>query len=122
MLALNLPFRERWTSEPYVYAAMTVPVATLVLWLFLERSLKRGEITPFLAALGLFGLSYIGLGVSYWPVLIPPDVTIWDAAAPPSSQAFLLAGAVVLVPIILGYTAFTYWLFRGKVRPGHGYH
>jgi len=77
---------------------------------------------PFLCALGLFLLSYVGLGISMWPMIIPPAVTIWDAAAPRASQAFLLAGAVVLIPIILAYTGYAYWLFRGKVRGGEGYH
>ena len=122
MLFLSLPFRERWLSEPYIYGAAVVPVATLALGLVFWRSVRRGEATPFVSALGLFALSYLGLGVSFWPVMIPPDVTIWDAAAPPESQAFLLVGAAVLVPVILGYTAFVYWLFRGKVKEGAGYH
>ncbi len=122
MLFLSLPFRERWLTAPYVYGAALVPLATVALGLVFLRSLKSAEATPFVTALGLFALSYAGLGVSYWPVMIPPDVTIWDAAAPPSSQAFLLVGAAVLVPVILGYTAFVYWLFRGKVVEGQGYH
>ena len=72
-------------------------------------------------------LCYAGLGISLWPMIVPPGrrqagITIWDAAAPPSSQAFLLVGAVVLIPIILGYTGYAYWVFRGKVRPGMHYH
>ena len=63
-----------------------------------------------------------GLGISLWPLIVPPDITIWDAAAPPSSQRFLLVGAVVLVPIILAYTGYAYWVFRGKVQPGMHYH
>ena len=67
-------------------------------------------------------LCYAGLGISLWPLIVPPSITIWDAAAPPSSQAFLLVGAAVLVPIILAYTGYAYWVFRGKVRPGMHYH
>ncbi len=77
---------------------------------------------PFLCALGLFLLSYIGLGISMWPLVVPPGLTIREAAASPSSQLFLLVGAAVLIPVILGYTAYSYWLFRGKVKAGQGYH
>ena len=77
---------------------------------------------PFLCALGFFLLSYIGLAISLWPMIVPPDISIWAAATHPSSQAFLLAGAVVLVPMVLGYTTYVYWLFRGKVTPESGYH
>ena len=83
---------------------------------------RRKEIWPFLIALGLFVLSFIGLGISHYPYIVPRKVTIWQAAAPDESLHFLLIGAVILLPIILGYTAYAYWLFRGKVRPGQGYH
>jgi cytochrome d ubiquinol oxidase subunit II len=87
------------------------------------RALQRGrEFAPFLCALGFFLLSYVGLGVSMWPMMVPPGVTIEAAAAPPASQAFLLWGASVLIPLILVYTGYVYWLFRGKVRIGVGYH
>ena len=70
----------------------------------------------------MFLLSYLGLGFSLWPYIVPPGVTLWDAAAAPSSQRFLLVGAAILLPVILGYTAYVYWLFRGKVEHGAGYH
>jgi cytochrome d ubiquinol oxidase subunit II len=54
--------------------------------------------------------------------MVPPSLTIWDAAAPEESLSFLLAGALVLVPIILAYTGYSYWVFRGKVDPEEGYH
>ena len=72
--------------------------------------------------MGLFVLSYIGLGISFYPYIVPPSVTIWDAAAPDNSLRFLLIGASVLIPIILAYTAYAYWVFRGKVDPHSGYH
>ena len=87
-----------------------------------ERIASSRKVVPFLCALGFFLLSYVGLGISMWPTIVPPSITIWEASAPPSSQAFLLFGASILVPIILCYTAYTYWLFRGKVTIGHGYH
>ncbi|MBD0274008.1 MAG: cytochrome d ubiquinol oxidase subunit II, partial [Acetobacteraceae bacterium] len=61
-------------------------------------------------------------GISMWPLIVPPEITIWDAAAPRASQLFVLVGAAVLIPVILGYTAYSYWLFRGKIRAGEGYH
>ena len=120
---LNEPFRQRWFDFPEIFLAAPVPLLVLVLaWRF-ERALERREhVTPFLCALGLFLLSYIGLAISMWPLIVPPDITIWEAAAPPSTQMFLLVGAVVLIPVILIYTAYVYWLFRGKVTTDTGYH
>ena len=88
----------------------------------LDHFLRKGhDARPFLAALGLFVLGYAGIGISFYPYIVPTSLTIWEAAAPDESLAFLLYGAVILVPMILGYTAYAYWVFRGKV--GHeGYH
>ena len=69
-----------------------------------------------------FVLCFIGIGISFYPMMVPPSVTIWQAAAPDVSLGFALVGAVVLVPLILGYTAYAYWVFRGKVDPEEGYH
>ena len=77
---------------------------------------------PFVLTLCLFAITYAGLGISMWPYLVPQSVTIWEAAAPEKSQLFVLVGASVLIPIILAYTAFAYWIFRGKVEADHGYH
>ncbi len=82
----------------------------------------RHDTRPFLAALGLFVLGYAGIGISFFPYIVPPSLTIWDAAAPDASLSFLLAGALVLVPIILAYTGYAYWVFRGKIDPEEGYH
>jgi cytochrome d ubiquinol oxidase subunit II len=79
-------------------------------------------VQPFLAALGVYVVCFAGLGVSFFPYIVPPSVTIWEAAAPDSSLSFLLVGASVLIPIILVYTGFAYWIFRGKVKSGEGYH
>jgi len=123
MLTFSAAFRDRWLTAPAAFGAALVPLLLLVLARAFFRALREGrEFRPFLCALGFFLLSYVGLGISMWPTMAPPSLTIWDAAAPPASQAFLLAGAVGLLPIILGYLAFSYWLFRGKVRIdiGHG--
>src|SRR3546814_11707443 len=77
---------------------------------------------PFLAALALFVLCFAGIGISFYPFIVPTSVTIWQAAGPDESLGFLLVGAAVLVPIILAYTAYAYWVFRGKVDPQEGYH
>ena len=90
-----------------------------LLWRWLERG---RDVPPFLAAIVLFLLGYLGLVISTFPYLVPPSLTIWDTAAAPASQIFMLVGTLSLLPIILGYTVFVYWLFRGKVREGEGYH
>ena len=96
-----------------------VAAAAFVLFTGLAR---RHDARPFFASLALFVLSYIGLGISFYPYIVPPSITIWSAAAPDKSLGFLLVGAVVLVPLILAYTAWSYWVFRGKVDPDAGYH
>jgi cytochrome d ubiquinol oxidase subunit II len=123
MLFLSAPFRVRWLVLPRAAGAALVPLALLALaWGFFAALKQRREIAPFLYALGFFLLAYVGLGVSLWPMMVPPLVTIQAAAAPPATQAFLLWGASVLIPIVLIYTGYVYWLFRGKVQLGAGYH
>jgi cytochrome d ubiquinol oxidase subunit II len=120
---LQPAFAARWFTAPALFGAWIVPLAVAALAVLLFRSLRAGhDGLPFLAALGLFLLGYLGLGISLWPHIVPPGITIWQAAAPPSTQAFLLAGAAVLIPVILVYTGLVYWIFRGKVRAGEGYH
>ncbi len=82
----------------------------------------RHDTTPFVSAIALFLLGFVGLAISNLPYLVPTSVTIWQAAAHPSSQLFMLVGTLVLLPVILAYTVFVYWTFRGKMRPGEGYH
>jgi len=114
---------ERWFSWPNLIYLSPVPLVTALaafgLWRALER---RRERLPFLLAMSLFLLSFLGLGISLWPHVVPPDISIWDAAAPPATQGFLIVGVGALLPFVLGYTAFSYYVFRGKVRPGEGYH
>jgi cytochrome d ubiquinol oxidase subunit II len=114
---------DRWFSTPNIYFLWPVPVVTAALGFGLWRGLQRGGTSsPFFATIGLFLLSYIGLAISVFPLMVPPSVTVWQAAAVPESQIFTLIGVVFMLPIILGYTAFVYWTFRGKVVPGEGYH
>jgi cytochrome bd ubiquinol oxidase subunit II len=113
----------RWFSTPNIFFLWPVPLVTALTafmawrWLVEER-----EALSFLAAIALFLLGYLGLVISTYPYLVPPSLTIWDTAAVPASQIFMLLGTLVLLPIILGYITFVYWLFRGKVREGEGYH
>ncbi len=123
MVVLSEPFRTRWFSLPNMIYAAPVPLLVLALaWRFRKALHEEEDAAPFLCALGFFFLSYVGLGISMWPHIVPPAITIWDAAAPPSTQLFLLVGASVLVPLILLYTGYVYWLFRGKVTADTGYH
>jgi cytochrome d ubiquinol oxidase subunit II len=114
---------ERWFSLPNFYFLWPVPVVTALVAFLLWRWLETGrEIPPFLAAIALFLLGYLGLVISNFPYLVPPSLTVWDTAAAPASQIFMLLGTLVLLPIIFGYIIFIYWLFRGKVREGESYH
>jgi len=113
----------RWFSWPNIAYLAPVPIITALLVLYIWRSLRsRSEYGPFVAALGLFVMSYIGIAISLWPMIVPGHFTLYQAAASESTQAFLLIGTLFLLPIILTYTAWSYWVFRGKVRADIGYH
>ena len=120
---LDPRFMHRWFTWPGV--ALTSPVPLLVAavaGLFAVGIRREHHLTPFLCALTIFVLCFAGLGISLFPLMVPPDITIWQAAAPRASQVFALVGAAVLIPTILCYSAFSYWVFRGKVQPGAHYH
>jgi cytochrome d ubiquinol oxidase subunit II len=120
---LHIQYAQRWFTWPNVLFTAPVPIAVAGVTARLLRSLAdKQDRQPFFLALALFALSYAGLGISMWPYIVPQSITIWQAASPENSQVFMLIGVAVLVPLILGYTAWTYWVFRGKVRPEHGYH
>ncbi|MEX2128422.1 MAG: cytochrome d ubiquinol oxidase subunit II [Xanthobacteraceae bacterium] len=113
----------RWFATPNIYFLWPVPVVTGLLALGLWKWLDEGrDLAPFLATIGLFMLGYLGLVISNYPYIVPPTLDIWQTAAAPSSQIFMLIGTVALLPIILGYIVFVYWLFWGKLREGEGYH
>lgn len=120
---LNPIFAQRWFGWPGILLTSPVPLLLLVLaWQFWRGLSLRHHLTPFLCVLGWFVLCFVGLGISIFPEIVPPSISIRDAAAPASSQAFLLVGAVVLIPLILAYTGYSYWVFRGKVTEATGYH
>ncbi len=113
----------RWFSLPNIIFFSPVPILTLATTWGILRALRRDpHAVPFGLALFLLFLGYSGLAISLWPNIIPPAVAIWDAAAPPQSMGFALVGALFIIPIILTYTAWSYYVFRGKVRAGEGYH
>ena len=115
-------FAQRWFKWPELFYVIPVPLLVLgcawALWRALQQPLG---VNAYLSAVGLFVLSYVGLVISFFPYMIPTSVTLWEAAAPDASLRFLLIGGVVIIPIILAYTGYSYWVFRGKVGKS-GYH
>jgi cytochrome d ubiquinol oxidase subunit II len=113
----------RWFSWPNIAVLAPVPLITAGLVGYVWWSLGRGsDYGPFLGALGLFVMSYLGIAISLWPMIVPGHYTLDQAAASESTQAFLLVGTLILLPVILFYTGWSYWVFRGKVRADSGYH
>jgi cytochrome bd ubiquinol oxidase subunit II len=115
----------RWFSWPNLLYLSPVPILVAATAWVLARDLghdQRGRVRPFLLAMGLFLLGFAGLAISLWPAVVPPSITIWEAAAPRTSQVFLLVGVGALIPVLLAYVAYTYWVFRGEVADGEGYH
>jgi cytochrome d ubiquinol oxidase subunit II len=120
---INAVYFERWFGWPTAFFSAFVPLLIAGCAFALWHGLTTDKhLQPFLAALGLFVLSFVGLGISFYPYIVPGSLTIEEAAAPDSSLLFLLVGAVVLVPTILAYTGYAYWVFRGKIDPEEGYH
>ncbi|MHC9083395.1 cytochrome d ubiquinol oxidase subunit II [Luteimonas sp. RIT-PG2_3] len=124
-----LPFLDsrimaRWFEGGNFLWLSPVPVLVLLNAVLLWRAaLREGrDAAPFLLTLCFFGLGFAGLVLGIWPNIVPPDLSIWEAAASPSSQMFVLVGLVFLLPMILGYTAWSYRVFRGKVKADAGYH
>ena len=114
----------RWFSWPNILFLSPVPIVTALFALAEWRSLNNpiSEVRPFLWSISLFVMSYIGIAVSLWPMIVPHHYTLWQAASSPDTQAFLLVGTMFLLPVILMYTGWSYWVFRGKVRADIGYH
>lgn len=126
----------RWFSLPNLLWFSPVPLLSAALAFTLWRSLRRGarlppstrptpglhDVLPFLCSFGLFFLSFTGLVISLWPYIVVPSVTLWQAAAAPKSQAFMMVGTLFMLPVVLGYVFWSYWVFRGKLRAVLGYH
>lgn len=127
MVSLYTPLKfpeiaERWFGGWNWLWLSPMPLGSALVALSLWRQLARGaHRAPFLHAIALFVLGYVGIGVSLWPNIVPPDLTLWEAAAPRSSQVFTLIQVAVALPMMLIYTGYAYWVFRGKVGTGAGY-
>src|SRR5690606_18808943 len=114
----------RWFTLPNLFYLLPVPALVVLLSLYQWRCLNnlQSHNRPFILTLGLIFLGFSGLGISIWPHIIPPSITLWQAAAPTQSQGFMLVGALLIIPVILVYTFWSYYVFRGKVQHGEGYH
>jgi cytochrome d ubiquinol oxidase subunit II len=122
MPIMNPAIRQLWWSLPNIFYLLPIPTASLVLILFIWRDLHGArEVRPFLFSIGLFCTAYLGLGISMWPYAVPFEVTFRQAAAAPASQSLLLVGTLILLPVVLGYTAYCYYLFRGKASHESAY-
>ena len=128
IVSILTPFQDaeyfhRWLNLPGSIFSVLMPGAVLVAAWGLFTGLNAGkDAQPFFAAISIFVLCFIGIGISFYPHIVPPGLTIVEAAAPDKSLRFALVGTVVLVPMILAYTAYAYWVFRGKIDPEEGYH
>ncbi len=120
---MDADIARRWFSWPNIAFLAPVPLVTLGLAIVTWRSLNRESDTgPFLGAFGLFLMSYLGITISLWPFVVPRQFTLWQAASSPSTQMFLLVGTAILLPVIIAYTGWSYWVFRGKLRDDVHYH
>ena len=120
MPLMNTDIKELWFSLPNFYFLQPMPILSVVFFVMLWRDLRtEREFRPFFLTLGIFLMNYIGIGVSTWPWLVPFKVTLWDAAAAPESQSLLLLGTVFLLPCVLAYTAYCFYVFRGKASHEH---
>ncbi|GBR09431.1 cytochrome d ubiquinol oxidase subunit II [Acetobacter oeni] len=116
--ALHTTYMQNWTAWPQILLVAPVPLAVIAITgvMFLALRGKTSRRVPFFCALAWFFVSFTGLGINIWPYIVPPAMTIWQASSPPASQAFLLAGSMFLLPLILAYTAYAYHVFRGTVN------
>jgi cytochrome bd ubiquinol oxidase subunit II len=120
---LNSQIMQRWFESGNFIWLSPVPALALANAVLLWRAvMRRSEVAPFVLALCFFGLGFLGLLLGIWPNLLPPNLSIWEAAAPPSSQGFVLVGTLIMLPAVLGYTFWSYWVFKGKVTAESGYH
>lgn len=128
LVSILTPFQDavyfqRWFAWPGALLSFAMPLFVVGVAHGLITGLKKHrEVAPFIYSLLLFVLCFVGIGLSFYPFLVPPSLTIWDTSAPDSSLRFTLIGTIVLIPLILMYTAYAYWVFRGKVNPDEAYH
>jgi len=127
LVSVWLPFLSsqimaRWFDSGHFLWLSPIPLLAVATAAWLWRAAtRRAEFTPFFLALTFFGLGFAGLLLGMWPNLLPPDLSLWEAAAPPSTQRFVLVGTAIMLPAVLGYTAWSYYVFRGKIEADAGY-
>ena len=114
---------EKWFTPPNIYFTAPIPLLTFILCLLTFRALQlKKEWMPYIYSLGIYLMGFVGLGISLWPNIVPPSVSFVEAAAAPASQLFTLVGALIMLPVVLGYVGYVYYIFRGKVTPEEAYH
>ena len=120
IVSISMPFIDKriielWFSLPNFFYLLPIPLFTVLGFVLLWKDLKSSnEVRPFFLTIVLFFLSYLGIGISLYPWIVPFKFTIWEAAAVSTSQSLLLVGVIIFLPIILIYTAYSYYVFRGK--------
>ena len=120
---VNADIAHRWFDWPNIALLSPVPIVSALIALFTWRAFHgKHDAAPFAGGVALFLMSYLGIAISLFPMIVPGHYTLWQAAASPDTQLFLLVGTLVLLPVILLYTAWSYWVFRGKVTADTGYH
>jgi cytochrome d ubiquinol oxidase subunit II len=119
---IDADIARRWFSWPNIAFLWPVPLATLAVTALLWRATAKNTVRPFFYAVALFSLSYLGIAISLFPMIVPHHFSLYDAASSPQTQIFLALGTLFLLPIIVVYTGWSYWVFRGKVRADTGYH
>ena len=113
--------RERWFDFPRTLGLMLLPLMTALTWVWIWASLGRSEWKPFAGAVAIYVLAFLGLAYSLFPYVVIDRLTIWEAAAHPSALVFILVGTGIVLPFILGYTFWSYRIFRGKATGGDPY-
>ena len=114
---------DRWFSMPNLLYLSPLPILTGLLVVVCWRGMRSGRArASFYSAVAVFVFAFVGLAISAYPYLVPWSITLWDAAASPESQKFIFVGIAILLPFIIGYTVFSYYTFRGRLREGEGYH
>lgn len=122
MPMMNDDVKALWFSLPNFFYLLPIPLLTLALIIFIWRDLHaESEYRPFFLSVGVFLMGYLGLGISLWPWLVPFAIDFRQAAAADTSQSLLLVGTAIMLPAVLAYTAFSYYLFRGKSSHEDGY-
>lgn len=121
IVSITMPFLNSrilhfWFSTPNIYYLSIIPILTVYLFFKIWKDLhaKQAEYHPFLCSIGIFLLGYVGLGLSLFPSIVPFHYTIWAAAASDPTLSMLLVGVIPILPLILGYTGYCYYIFRGK--------